>query len=703
MSAQPPAAAAPAGIDVVWLKKDVRLHDHAPLSLAAGSGRPCLVLYLYEPDQLSEKTVHGSHVAFVNEGLVDLDLRLAGRRPLAEGNDDGDGNGNGNGDSSAGSAVYGHRFRCLTVCYAGAAFTLRTLHRQRPIRRILTHLETGHLRSFARDKAVRRWCRSNGVPIHEFNQTGVTRCLSDRDDFAKNFNAFLDRPPPETPTSSQLEDLRGRLVDPDAEGIRLHGRCLAPTRPEDVREIPPEHRGDRGRRQRGGERAALGALRSFLSRRGADYSSGISSPNTSWTTGSRLSPYLTWGHVSLRYVINATKQKQEELRAAKRASSKPSPWLRSLSSFQSRMHWRSHFMQKLESQPSMEEQDQCLAFSHLRRQPGDFRQEHYDAWCEGRTGFPFADACMRCLIDCGWLNFRMRAMLVSFATYNLWLDWKRIAGHLARVFLDYEPGIHYPQLQMQAGTTGINAMRVYNVTKQGRDQDPDGTFIRRYVAELRNVPDEYIHEPCSMPVSVQRKCGVVVGGGKAGPTLLGFKPMKQSTASKREEFCSNHAVHYPSPIVDEKASAKTAKDRLSAVRKKESTKAEAHRVFLKHGSRQSRRADRDGAKPKALSTAVKRVKVDRGQTSLNSWKAAPPKQPKGEGTDQNPTPPPGGKGGEAKAGAKNSSSIARLLVQEEVSDANESKEQLGWSCKSCTYLNEKPLALACTMCGSVRQ
>ncbi len=78
----------------------------------------------------------------------------------------------------------------------------------------------------------------------------------------------------------------------------------------------------------------------------------------------------------------------------------------------------------------------------------------------------------------------MRAMLVSFAAFNLWLDWKRLAPHLARVFLDYEPGIHYPQLQMQSGSTGINTMRVYSVTKQGKDQDPQGTFIRRYVPEL---------------------------------------------------------------------------------------------------------------------------------------------------------------------------------------------------------------------------
>ncbi|KAL9180353.1 hypothetical protein ACHAXT_008323 [Thalassiosira profunda] len=654
MAKRPPPPPSSDAVDVVWLKKDVRLHDHAPLSLVASSQRPCLVLYLYEPDQLGEKTVHGSHVAFCNEGLVDLDRRLSGCN-----------------DADAGGDICNYQFRCTTVCHAGAAFTLQTLHRQRPIHQILCHMESGHLKSFARDKAVRRWCRANGVPIREFNQTGVTRCLKDRDDFTTNFKRFLDQPVPSTPTNAQLEDMRRRLVDLDAEGIELHGRCRTPLSAHDMPEMPTEHRGDREQRQHGGEGKALGVLKSFLSRRGANYSSGISSPNTSWTTGSRLSPYLTWGHISLRHVILSTKRRQEELREAKKSSSAPSPWLRSLASFQSRMHWRSHFIQKLETQPSLEIQDQCLAFSHLRRQPGDFNEVHFDAWCTGHTGFPFVDACMRCLLKTGWINFRMRAMLVSFATYNLWLDWRRIEPHLARVFLDFEPGIHYPQLQMQAGTTGINAMRVYNVTKQGRDQDPGGVFIRKYVPELANVPTEHIHEPSSMPKSAQRKCNVIVGSGKDKKRTAGlesmFEPIKQST-----EETHDAAVHYPGPIVDEKASAKAAKDKLSAVRKQESTKAEAAQVFLTHGSRLNRGADRDGTKPKALSSSVKRVKLDEGQTSLlSSWSSSPQKQPK-------------------------PASASSPLVAYAQGEAD-------WSCKTCTFINDKPLALACSVCGSIRE
>lgn len=354
-----------------------------------------------------------------------------------------------------------------------------------------------------------------------------------------------------------------------------------------------------------------------------------------------------------------------------------------------------------------------MQFHILRRQPDDFCQEYYDAWCQGRTGFPFVDACMRCLIDCGWLNFRMRAMLVSFATYNLWLDWKKIAGHLARVFLDYEPGIHYPQLQMQAGTTGINAMRVYNCTKQGKDQDPNGVFIRKYVPELRNVPLEYIHEPCNMPVKIQRKCGVIIGNGegKNRPAGLGgiFQPVQQSTTDETVSPLKAELVHYPSPIVDEKTTAKIAKDKISTVRKQESTKEEAQKVYIKHGSRRTRNADRDGVKPKALSSAVKRVKVDKGQTSLlHSWKSASPVKAKSASSNIDLTKDDAmieqSTSFEDRGDNARKETISRPSPMKDFFKRESTKMALAteWSCKICTFINEKPLALVCSMCGSIK-
>ena len=233
----------------------------------------------------------------------------------------------------------------------------------------------------------------------------------------------------------------------------------------------------------------------------------------------------------------------------------------------------------------------------------------------------------------------------------------------------------------------INAMRVYNVTKQGKDQDANGVFIRKYVPELRNVPNEYIHEPSNMPISVQKKCRVMIGNGEEKPGLLGFQTIKQSTSKMDDRNMTN----YPSPIVDEKTSAKVAKDKLSAVRKQEATKLEAQQVFLKHGSRRSR-----GEEQKVMKRTSKKTKVDKGQKSLlDTWNTPPQKQ---ISNSSQILPIKNNKQHGSKAAKKSPPTIIDLYSKiPSTSDNN------GWSCKVCTYLNEKPLALACSICGSMRQ
>ena len=140
---------------------------------------------------------------------------------------------------------------------------------------------------------------------------------------------------------------------------------------------------------------------------------------------------------------------------------------RGVSSFESRLHWHCHFIQKLEDQPAIEFSD----FHPFIRGIRALDVERLTAWSEGRTGVPFVDACMRALQAHGWINFRMRAMLMSFASYNLWLPWRDSGLHLARQFVDYEPGIHWSQCQMQSGSTSINTIRIYNPIKQGMDHD----------------------------------------------------------------------------------------------------------------------------------------------------------------------------------------------------------------------------------------
>ena len=224
-----------------------------------------------------------------------------------------------------------------------------------------------------------------------------------------------------------------------------------------------------------------------------------------------------------------------------------------LTAFVSRLYWHCHFIQKLESEPEIEFQNMHRGYDGLRE--NDWNPAHFEALKAGKTGWPMVDACVEMLRETGWLNFRMRAMLVSTSAYPLWLDWRPVGHWLARQFLDYEPGIHWSQLQMQSGTTGINIPRIYNPIKQAQDHDPNGVFVRRWLPAMRRVPDTWLLEPWKMPHSLQVQHGVYVGKD------LGL------------------------PVVELEASTRTAKQKLYAVRGQPQVRAAKREVVQKHGSR----------------------------------------------------------------------------------------------------------------------
>lgn len=482
-------------LQVVWFKRDLRIADHRPLVLAAAQG-PVLPLYIAEPGLWAQDDASARQWAFAAESLAEL------------------------------QAALGSLGQPLCVVRGDAVAVLGRIHERHGIAALWSHEETGNGWTYARDKAVARWARAAGVAWHELPQTGVIRRLKSRHGWARAWDRRMAEPLTAPPAALEPLGSDWPVRIPTAADLGL-----APD--------PCPHR------QTGGRAAGLETLASFLERRGRDYRWQMSSPVTAFDASSRLSPHLTWGTLGLREVAQASQTRLKGLRAEESAAARS--WRASMISFTGRQHWHCHFMQKLEDEPRIEFENLHPAYNGLRPDAPD--AERLAAWVAGRTGYPFVDACLRALDAHGWLNFRMRAMLVSFASYQLWLPWRATGLHLARQFVDYEPGIHWSQVQMQSGTTGINTMRVYNPVKQGHDQDPAGRFVRRWVPELAEVPTPLIHEPW-------------LWEGAAG-------------------------LAYPRPVVDHVKAAAAARDALHAVRRGSGHRTTASRIAEKHGSRKA--------------------------------------------------------------------------------------------------------------------
>ena len=491
---------------LVWFKRDLRIHDHPALAMA---GARVLPVYIIEPEHWAQPDASARQWAFTVECLHSLrdDLGALGQP--------------------------------LIIRMGDAVAELSRLCARHKITRMISHEETGTDWSFARDRRVAAWARTAGVEWVELPQSGVVRRLRSRDGWQGQRDAFMRVPAADPVALEPLGDMPTLVHLPDARALHL-----APD--------PCAHR------QRGGRDAAEATLQSFLTTRGQGYRTQMSSPLTAERACSRLSPHLALGVLSVRQV--------EQARVAARAQ-QGGAWGPALNSFAKRLAWRDHFIQKLEDAPDLDRT--CLHPAHEGLPPRNPDPARLQAWMNGETGVPYIDACMRYLRATGWLNFRARAMLMSFASYHLWLDWRVTGQHLARMFTDYEPGIHWSQCQMQSGTTGINTIRIYNPVKQGHDHDPEGRFLRAWVPELAPVPPTHLHSPWTWP---------------EGRRL---------------------AARYPLPIVDLAQAGADARAALWGLRTRPDFAPVARAVAVKHASR-AKGTDRSSA---AAQRAARRVRV----------------------------------------------------------------------------------------------
>jgi len=471
-----------AKIQVVWFKRDLRTHDNAALCEALKRGNT-LPLYVIEPELWRQPDYSYRHYLFLRQTLVSLNKRL---KELGQGL----------------KLFVGSIEEALIEI--SESFEIETLH---------AHEETGNAWTFDRDLRVHRFCEDKGILFLEHQQFGVFRCLKSKRDWALSYESFMAQDLIPEPECLPCFFKPGEQTLPPAKDLGLEEDGI-----ENI--------------QQGGRESAAETMNSFFSSRFEKYQKGLSSPELASKHCSRLSPYLALGVISMKELVHRTRA---EIRSSIGQGNR---WKqKQLESYQSRLYWHCHFIQKLEMYPVYEMETMLMPLDELRENHLDLQR--YEAFCTGRTGVPFVDACVRSLVATGWINFRMRAMLVSFACHQLWLPWRPVALFLARMFVDYEPGIHYPQVQMQAGTSSSPTLRIYNPVKQSQDQDPDGKFIKSWVPELSSLTSKQVHEPWNLAPLEARMRGFHVGETYPHPIVdvrKSYQEAKDKMYSSREEL-----------------------------------------------------------------------------------------------------------------------------------------------------------------------
>ena len=428
-------------IAIVWFRRDLRLKDSAIISEAAKYQQvlPCFII---DPWFYQQADVSAARVKFLFECLENLDTNL----------------------QKLGSRLY--LFEGESV--ATMQKLTRSLLEQQKTPVLHFHKDVQVEYGIERDRQILDFYRQQNLKTY----VELNHFLQAEENYQTLWQEYHNY------QSQQIHPTPKQINTPQLN-LNLPQLTIAQLKQKYRRFIEAETY-----RYLGGEDNARGALNSFLSHRYRGYHWKMSRP---WLAQqgatSHLSPHLDFGTISTRVVYQGAREISDRLPPKSKDRF-------SLKTFLDRLRWHDKFSQRHYFHPELAFQNRYPEFDdwYSIEEPTEEKQELFYAWCEGKTGYPLVDASMRQLNIMGWMNFRMRAMCVTFLTINCGVSWHHGAQYFMSRLVDGNIAINHWQWQAQAGVNNpmSKTFRIYNPTKNLQDRDPNLQFVKYWIPELRS-------------------------------------------------------------------------------------------------------------------------------------------------------------------------------------------------------------------------
>jgi len=433
---------------LVWLRNDLRINDNSALAAACrDNNAEVLTLFIATPGQWQQHDMAAKQAAFLHQNLCLLQASLADR------------------------GIKLHYHQCDD--FAASVDYLETFCQQHNIDALYYNYQY-EINERERDAAAEKRLDARGVICQGFDdslllppgsvQTGSNSMFKVFTPFSKAFVRRLHQGLPECHHAPKAREGAPFSIREKIPAFDY------PLEEFDTSLFPP------------GEEAALTQLRHFARQHVAHYPERRDMPAMDGT--SRLSPYLAIGVLSPRQCLHRILKEHPEALNGGSAFQ----WLNELI-------WREFYRHLLVAFPALCKHQPFIAWTH--KVPWQKNEAHFKAWQQGKTGYPIVDAAMRQMNTLGWMHNRLRMITASFLVKDLLIDWHDGERYFMQKLLDGDLAANNGGWQWAAstGTDAAPYFRIFNPTTQGERFDKDGTFIRQWLPELRDVPDSDIHQP----------------------------------------------------------------------------------------------------------------------------------------------------------------------------------------------------------------